>query len=390
MKRVCALLLAGFLLLTLPGCGEAPTEDTGYSTEETGDTTETTGETTETTEETTEETGQSEPLETTVCGHDFQRTDLKKATCTDAGHQEFTCARCGDVAYEPIPEKGHSYRASDCLTPQTCTECGHIEADALGHSYGADHLCIRCGIQNPDTLPVEITATVRSNEGKPISGVTVTVYTQESAEIAVGSGITDQKGTANRALPVGSSKYTVVLSNVPQGFEYKESYSFSGTRITLNLKPLPVRTDPDDHTYARYEAGDKMMEFTVTDIDGNTYQLSRLLQEKKLVILDFWYVNCNPCKQEFPYFQAALETYGEDIVLLAVDPLDSAGDIRNLRNELGISFPLLQDPLGLSGGFRVESYPTTVFIDSTGTIRKIHRQAFADEAAFLRAVAAYL
>ena len=88
--------------------------------------------------------------------------------------------------------------------------------------------------------------------------------------------------------------------------------------------------------------------------------------------------------------QILLEAYGEDIVILAVDPFYSAQDIRVLRDELDISFPLLQDPLGLSGGFRVESYPTTVFIDSTGTIRKIHRTAFTDEAAFLRAVAAYL
>ena len=325
------------------------------------------------------------------CEHEYQQTYTKAATCTTAGSKKFTCKKCGSVMRQEIPVKDHSYAAATCLIPKTCTGCSRTEGAALGHSYGENHLCIRCGVKDPDASPemmgVDFVATIRSDEGVLIPGVTVTVYTANSLS---GSAVTNQKGVATIALGAGSRSYTVRLSNVPEGYQTQASYSFSSAQVTINLKTLPVRSDPNDHSKARYEEGDEMMDFTMTDVDGNVHNLSQLLQENKLVILDFWYVSCNPCKQEFPYFEAALEAYGDDVVLLAVDPFYSAQDIRNLRDEMGLSFPVFQDPLGLSGGFRVESYPTTVFIDSAGTIRKIHRGAFSNEPAFLRAVEAYI
>jgi len=324
------------------------------------------------------------------CQHDYQQTNTKAATCTTAGSKKFVCKKCGAVMRQEIPVKDHSYKAATCLKPKTCTVCAHTEGIALGHSYGANHFCTRCGLRDPSVSPesvgVNFVATIRSDEGVLIPGVTVTVQTASGA----GSAVTDQKGKATIALSAGSSQYTVKLSNVPQEYQCQTSYSFSSPQVTINLKTLPVRTDPNDHSKARYEEGDKMMDFTITDVDGRTYKLSDLLQENKLVILDFWYVACNPCKKEFPYFEAALEAYGDDMVILAVDPFYSAADICQLRDEMDLHFPLFQDPLGLASGFRVESYPTTVFIDSTGTILKIHRNAFSDETAFLKAVAAYL
>ncbi|MBQ8769224.1 MAG: redoxin domain-containing protein [Oscillospiraceae bacterium] len=326
----------------------------------------------------------------TGCQHDYQQTYTKAATCSAEGYKKFTCRKCGAVTRQEIPIKDHSYKDATCLQPKTCTGCSRTEGAALGHSYGGDHLCIRCGAKNPSVSPesmrVDFVATVRSDEGVALAGVTVSVYTTSES----GGAVTDQKGMATVALNAGSSQYTVRLSNVPEGYEVQESYSFTSAQVTINLKSLPVRSDPNDHSKARYKEGDEMMDFTMTDVDGRTYQLSQLLQENKLVILDFWYVSCNPCKKEFPYFEAALKAYGDDVVLLAVDPFYSAEDIRQLRDDMELSFPVFQDPLGLSGGFRVESYPTTVFIDSTGTIRRIHRSAFSDEASFLRAVAAYL
>ena len=325
------------------------------------------------------------------CKHDYQQTATKAATCTAAGSKKFTCGKCGGVTYQTIPMKEHSYRAATCLSAKCCTKCAHTEGAALGHSYGKDHLCVRCGVKDPsvspEAMPVDFVATVRSDEGVALSGITVTVVSGTGRSF---SGVTDKKGVATIGLDAGSSKYSVKLSGVPEGYQVLDSYSFTSPQVTLNLKTLPVRSDPNDHSKARYQEGDKMMEFSITDVDGRTYQLSQLLRENKLIILDFWYVSCNPCKTEFPYFEAALEAYGEDIVILAVDPIYSAGDIRKLRDEMGLTFPVFQDPLGLSGGFQVESYPTTVFIDSTGTIRRIHRQAFTDQAAFLKAVAAYL
>lgn len=454
MKRILVLILAVLLLQFCIGCARIPateptvattvpaTEATGISTQpQTQSPTQPTQPTQATTEIPTEPTALTEPTQPTAptqvshpteatlaptapvvttptqtetpptseqtqpqeqpttmpatteagCQHEYQQTFTKAATCTAEGYKKFTCRKCGDVVRQPIPVKEHSYKDATCLTAKICTGCSRTEGTALGHSYGEDHRCIRCGVKDPgvtpESAPVDFSVTVRSDEGVTLRGITVTVTTAAGVS---GSAVTDQTGKATIALSAGSSRYTLQLSNVPEGYQVQPSYSFTSDQVTINLKSLPVRSDPNDHSKARYEEGDQMMEFTITDVDGVTYQLSELMKENKLIILDFWYVSCNPCKQEFPHFEAVLEDYGDDVVLLAVDPFYSAEDIRQLRDEMGLSFPVFQDPLGLTDGFRVTSYPTTVFIDSSGKIRRIHRGAFADEAALRKVIELYV
>ena len=139
-----------------------------------------------------------------------------------------------------------------------------------------------------------------------------------------------------------------------------------------------------------------MTNFTLTDTDGNTYRLSDLLKEKKLVILDFWFATCNPCKEEFPFFEAAVQTFSDDIALLAINPIDNLHTIKALRNQLNatsktaITFPMLMDTCNLFLGFEVTNYPTTVFIDSTGRIMDIRIGTFPSKEAFLATIAQYL
>ena len=304
MKRKIALILAVLLLTT--GCSQAPTnqpteETTALATEAssiptqpvetqplvtiapTGPTQEATVEPTaaptQPTEQTqpqetvapTEPTQPTQPLqtqattvatqtpETTGCDHEYQQTYTKAATCTEAGSKKFTCRKCGAVTREEIPIKEHNYKAATCLTPKTCTGCSRTEGTSLGHSYGENHLCIRCGVKNPNASPeamaVEFMATIRSDEGVAIPNITVTVKTATETV----SGVTDRNGKTAIALRAGSSQYTVTLSNVPEEYQVQPSYSFSSAQVTINLKTLPVRTDPSDHSKARYEEGDKMM-----------------------------------------------------------------------------------------------------------------------------------
>ena len=139
-----------------------------------------------------------------------------------------------------------------------------------------------------------------------------------------------------------------------------------------------------------------MTDFSLTDIDGNAYRLSSLLSQKQLVILDFWYTTCEPCKMEFPYFESAVQKYGDKISLLAINPINDEKAMKTLRQQLNasdktaVSFPMLKDTCNLYLGFEVTSYPVTVFIDSNGVIMDIHQGAFSSEAAFLAAVERYL
>ena len=122
-----------------------------------------------------------------------------------------------------------------------------------------------------------------------------------------------------------------------------------------------------------------MGEFTLTDTDGNSYTLSDMLQENKLIILNFWFVNCGPCKEEFPYFQAVYHKYSKDVQLLTLNHIDKESDIIALREQLGYTFPMIAENIGFREGFGMSMYPTTVLIGSNGKILRIITGGFHSE-----------
>lgn len=433
MKKIIALLLAMATAVSLAACSngspeESVTQQTGETVQQQIDGTTAAGSTEESgvmpeqtlpqqvIEETPDPTiasnmdvpastqpGQGAILETTpgnqqsaACDHSYRLTATKNSTCVVPGTQTYTCAKCSAGYTQSLALTEHCYADATCTTPKTCTVCGKT-AGSVVHKWNKYNYCELCKAKNTEqvTGPVTFTANVKSDENIALVGVTVTVYTK-SSNTPAGSGVTNNKGTATFSLESHTS-YEVILTNLPAGYEAKESYTFTSNTVSISLKTLPVY-DPLNHSRARYRVGDTMADFTLIDTDGNTYTLSELKKTKKLIILDFWYNTCNPCKAEFPLFEEAVKQYGDQIVLLAVNPYNDMNSIRELRAELGYTFPMVTDSVRLSDGFKVTAFPTTVFIDNTGKIRKIHKDDFlqgtsatdADITSFLNTIKGYL
>lgn len=101
------------------------------------------------------ETG-TETITCTVCGvaedreiptieHDYTSSVTKKPTCTKEGVRTYTCLGCNDSYTEPIEPTGHNWVPATCTKPETCSSCGKTGDEALGHYYGSDGACDRCG-----------------------------------------------------------------------------------------------------------------------------------------------------------------------------------------------------------------------------------------------------
>ena len=241
---------------------------------------------------------------------------------------------------------------------------------------------------------VTFKATIRENINRqPVNGVTVTVYV-DSGSSPSGSGVTDQKGIVQIHMRRGAS-YKVVLSNLPTEYEAEQHYLFSSATVNITINKSSIRNE-EDHSNAQYKEGDVMTDFSLTDTDDNNHRLSTLLKEKQLVILDFWYVSCEPCKSEFPLFEAAVNRYGDKMTLLAVNPFDNQNSIKKLREQLNaklhtsIHFPMLEDTCNLYAGFGVRTYPTTVFINADGVILNIYEGAFSSESELFAIIEQYL
>lgn len=128
--------------------------------------------------------------------------------------------------------------------------------------------------------------------------------------------------------------------------------------------------------------GDKMPELSVTTSQGETLGLSQLLQEKKLVVLNFWFVDCIWCIREFPVMEVSYQRFRKDVEILALNPYDSAADIDVFQKEHSLTMPMGNCSKELTNALGINGYPTSVVIDREGTVCLIHSGAITDVKVF--------
>ena len=176
--------------------------------------------------------------------------------------------------------------------------------------------------------------TLKDIGGKPFNGVVYMIEELvDSAYVTVTAGTFDAEGKASFSA-VASDNYVIKLIGIPQGYTVGDYYPvITNTEIVLTPSVIPDK----NLNGVNYKVGDVMHDFTLTDIDGNVLTLSEILEEKKMVMLNFWYSNCNPCRMEFPHMESAYSTpHSEDS--------DAAYK------------------------YGIQSIPTTIFIDANGNL----------------------
>jgi thiol-disulfide isomerase/thioredoxin len=104
-------------------------------------------------------------------------------------------------------------------------------------------------------------------------------------------------------------------------------------------------------------------------IDGDAIDLGSLYG-KKAVYLKFWATWCVPCRQQMPHFQHAYDTAGADLAVIAVDVgfNDSVDAVRDYRQKLGITMPVVFDDGSLGAAFHLRVTPTHIVIGRDGRI----------------------
>jgi peroxiredoxin len=110
-------------------------------------------------------------------------------------------------------------------------------------------------------------------------------------------------------------------------------------------------------------------DFELPTLDGGTLRLTDY--SGRPVFLNFWRTDCAPCVRELPAFQTFIQQQGDEgAIVLAVNQGESADDIREFLDEIGIdSIPVLLDPtLSLTALYPANALPTTYFINANGMV----------------------
>lgn len=93
-----------------------------------------------------------------------------------------------------------------------------------------------------------------------------------------------------------------------------------------------------------------------------------------VVVLNFWYAACPPCRAEAPDLAAIHADYGEQGVrLLGVNPRDDAPTAQAFERTFEVPYPSVHDEraeavAALQGVVPLQAMPTTVVLDAQGRV----------------------
>lgn len=95
----------------------------------------------------------------------------------------------------------------------------------------------------------------------------------------------------------------------------------------------------------------------------------------QVLVLNFWYAGCAPCRAEAPDLQALWTKYqGEGVSFLGVNIRDQVGTALAFASTYGITYPSVIDAnggamqLAFSGTVAPNAVPTTLVIDTRGRV----------------------
>ena len=118
--------------------------------------------------------------------------------------------------------------------------------------------------------------------------------------------------------------------------------------------------------------GELARDFEAELFDGGRFRLSEAYAGG-VVVVNFWYPSCAPCREEMPEFERAWGELGGDGVrflgLFVPRGLDTEYMAREFVGELGLSFDFATDREGvIAAAYGVEYYPATWFIGRGGEV----------------------
>ena len=245
------------------------------------------------------------------------------------------------------------------------------------------------------TEKTSITYTVRvaNRGGTAIQKCSVEVFTDSSKSVQVYKGIADKNGEVTFTAPE-SDGYVAVVSKVPDGYHVEQQYQLRGENTDIVLLPgvmddafIESMIGRDEPVEKHLELGEAMPDFEITLPDRSVISLSELLKEKKAVVLNFWFMNCPPCKDEFPFIQEGYEQLSDDIAVLALNPVDSTdAEITQFQTQNGYTFSMSKCDPYWQNLLKLQYFPTTLVIDRYGNICLVHGGGIVNTQEFLNMV----
>ncbi|NCD68173.1 TlpA family protein disulfide reductase [Mucilaginibacter agri] len=119
-----------------------------------------------------------------------------------------------------------------------------------------------------------------------------------------------------------------------------------------------AKPEPSD----RFKIGDDFGSFKAKDINGEKLDLKAMTG--KVLVVNFWFIGCPPCRAEIPDLNEIADHYkdNKDVVFIAVC-LDEAFDIKEYTKLHPFNYHIVDGGRFIAEKYGVRLYPTNVVVD---------------------------
>jgi len=115
----------------------------------------------------------------------------------------------------------------------------------------------------------------------------------------------------------------------------------------------------------------------MTDIEGNNYNHDSF--EGKIVVLNYWFVECAPCIREMPHLNELVAEFSnnEEIVFIAPS-LSDQDKIESMLEKRPFDYALIPDADNHSNSIGIAGYPTHIVVNQDGIVTMLETGYYDD------------
>jgi len=176
-----------------------------------------------------------------------------------------------------------------------------------------------------------------------------------------------------------NQKYSDSVFKSKEGYRYstklyRDTISNTFSYVLYKRDKAEVReTNRDFNDYIKADEKNRKKlkksgidELTLTDINGGVHSLETL--KDKIILIDFWFINCGPCIKEIPDLNKLKAEFEMDEVEWFAVTYDPKEKVERFLERLKFDYTIVPDSKHLTDRFDIRFYPATLIIDENRKI----------------------
>lgn len=117
---------------------------------------------------------------------------------------------------------------------------------------------------------------------------------------------------------------------------------------------------------SNFKIGAQLEDFDLEDMDGKRKKLSDY--KGKVVLINFWFINCPPCRMEMPALNELKANYkGKNVEFISIT-FDEKKDIREFLKKIPFDFLIFPNAREIIEQYGILGFPTSVVLDREGKV----------------------